>query len=335
MDTDTSEAIKIADIRMEGRVIRGDSERLSTSLALHGLRHPILLAPDNTLLSGYRRIDAATRLGWQIIGYRRAQHLEEACDIMRAERDGDPEAVPVTPYDMWVIGRRLEALPRDPSQRGTRPETRELIARAVGVAGSTYGRVRRMYNDAARQGHPDAMEAVRRLEAGESPAKVYDWLRTRGRVQQRYTADDIGMEGTPLAELGEPPHPRANSPRAAALRRAFVREMAKTGYTAEQIGERLQMSPEGVRRIAKKASIDIKADAVTARTRKNPVDSNAIVERAIEDLDAIKWSLSQVDVAMLDDERADGWAKDLSSFANQTARLVKAIRHRKDDQDGN
>lgn len=318
------QAISLDKIRVEGRVIRGNGERLASSIALNGLRHPVLLAPDDTLLSGYRRIDAARRLRWKIIGYRYVEYLEDAVDAMAAERE-DPEAAPPTPYDAWVIGNRLERLARHPRGRGM--EVRELIGRALGIGGSTYSRIRGMYSGAVR-GEPDACEAVRRIENGASVGNTYAWWRQRADAP-RYSADEV-PDGTPLAELGEPPEPSAKSPTAAALRRAFVREMARTGHTADQIGARLRMTAAGARRIARKAGIEIKADAITARARKNPVDSNAVIVRAVEDLDAIKWSLSQVDVTALDDEQADGWAKELSSFAHQTMRLVKAIRSRKE-----
>lgn len=324
--TQQGEAIELAKIHSDGRVIRGDAGRLSSSIALHGLRYPILLGPDNTLLSGYRRIDAARRLGWRIIGFRRFEYMDDAVDAMEQER-ADPEAAPPTPYDMWVIGRRLERLTRHPRSKGT--DMRDVIGRGLGIGGTTYSRLRAMYNAAGRD-LPDAREAVRRLEDGAPIGGTYDWWRRRTTVPRGGPSVDEVPDNTPLSALGEPPAGNAKSSTAAALRRAFVREMARTGHTADQIGQRIHMSPEGVRRIARKADIEIKADAITARARKNPVDSNAVIVRAIEDLDAIAWSLSQVDVSTLDEEQAEGWAKELSSFAHRTTRLVKAIRSRKD-----
>lgn len=322
-DIQQGDAIKLADIHSDGRVIRGDASRLASSIALHGLRYPVILGPDNTLLSGYRRIDAARRLGWRIIGFRRFEYLDDAVDAM-AQELADPEAAPPTPYDMWVIGRRLERLARHPRSKGI--DMRELIGRGLGTSGTTYSRLRAVYNAAGRD-DPNAREAVRRIEDGSPIGGTYDWWRRRTTV--RRDTDEI-PDGTPLAQLGEPPAASAKSSTAAALRRAFVREMARTGHTADQIGQRLGMSAEGVRRIARKNGLEIKADAITARSRRNPVDSNAVVVRALEDLDAISWSLSQVDVTQLDDEQADGWAKELSSFAHRTTRLVKAIRSRKE-----
>lgn len=325
---DVGEAISLQEIKSEGRVIRGNQERLSSSIALDGLRDPVILAPDNTLLSGYRRVDAAARLGWGIIGYRRVTYLEEACAAMAQEING-PEWVPPTAYDMWVMGRRLEALPRRQSATASGMHLRDLIGQAFGVSSSTYQRAKAIYHAAAVKDDPVAMEGTRRLERGEPIGGVFDWWRAQVNPPRR----TVVPENATLEQLGEPPAPQAKSPLATELRCAFIREMSKAGATSEQIAERLGINAEHVRRLAKKINVEIKADAVTIRARRNPIDSNAVLARAVEDLDAIKWSLSQVDARTLDDARAEQWARDLSSFANQARQLAKRIRTRKEGTD--
>jgi len=45
----------------------GDLTPLMTSLKKHGQLSPIILSPDDSLIAGFRRLEAARRLGWKTI----------------------------------------------------------------------------------------------------------------------------------------------------------------------------------------------------------------------------------------------------------------------------
>ena len=61
--------VKIKDVKISKRVRKevGDLESLKKSLTRHGLLHPILINTNGELISGYRRLCAATELGWSEI----------------------------------------------------------------------------------------------------------------------------------------------------------------------------------------------------------------------------------------------------------------------------
>ncbi len=58
--------IDINDVKIGKRVRKeiGDLTELKSSLQKYGLINPIVVTPDNNLVSGYRRICAARELGW-------------------------------------------------------------------------------------------------------------------------------------------------------------------------------------------------------------------------------------------------------------------------------
>jgi len=48
----------------------GDLSSLKESLRQHGLLNPIVIASDNVLVAGHRRLEAAKQLGWNTISVR-------------------------------------------------------------------------------------------------------------------------------------------------------------------------------------------------------------------------------------------------------------------------
>src|SRR4051794_21722980 len=58
-------------------------QELADSMADHGQDEPVEVLPDNTIVSGYGRVDAAKRLGWKTI----------RCWVRRDLEETGPEAV--------------------------------------------------------------------------------------------------------------------------------------------------------------------------------------------------------------------------------------------------
>ncbi len=61
--------IRIDDIKVRKRIRKsvGDLSSLMESMRKYGLLQPIVIDSENTLLAGYRRLEAARQLGWKTI----------------------------------------------------------------------------------------------------------------------------------------------------------------------------------------------------------------------------------------------------------------------------
>ena len=59
--------ILISDIKFSRRIRKdiGNITRLKDSIESHGLLQPVIINQNNELLAGYRRIEAAKKLGWK------------------------------------------------------------------------------------------------------------------------------------------------------------------------------------------------------------------------------------------------------------------------------
>ena len=64
--------IKISEIKVGNRIRTdtGDLTALKDSMRRVGLLQPILIDPDNRLVAGYRRMQAAKQLGWESVEVR-------------------------------------------------------------------------------------------------------------------------------------------------------------------------------------------------------------------------------------------------------------------------
>ncbi|MBP7494752.1 MAG: ParB N-terminal domain-containing protein [Spirochaetales bacterium] len=61
--------VRIDDIKVRKRIRKsvGDLSSLMESMRKYGLLQPIVIDSENTLLAGYRRLEAARQLGWKTI----------------------------------------------------------------------------------------------------------------------------------------------------------------------------------------------------------------------------------------------------------------------------
>ena len=88
----------------------GDLTDLKRSIDDVGLLQPIVLAPDNHLLCGARRLQACTELGMTNIPFTRADTCDDAGALLTAERDENICRKQMTPEELATLGQRLEAL---------------------------------------------------------------------------------------------------------------------------------------------------------------------------------------------------------------------------------
>lgn len=119
-----------------------------------------------------------------------------------------------------------------------------------------------------------------------------------------------------------------NSPAAAARRREVIRELSVEGYTSAQIGNRLDMLPDTVRRIARDEDIAITADVVmgvSKRTRTG-IDSNRVVRETVASLEGVEVAVNLIDFEELDGSQIHDWTTSLDASIRALNRLNRKLK---------
>ena len=114
------------------------------------------------------------------------------------------------------------------------------------------------------------------------------------------------------------------SPQTRDQRAEKIRDLAYEGLSSADIAKRMDMSREGIKKIATDYDIDIQADRV--RGKRARIDSNKILANVAGSLEAAVFSLRQINVADLDQEEAQTWIDSLIDSQKTLAREVKKIK---------
>jgi DNA-binding CsgD family transcriptional regulator len=116
------------------------------------------------------------------------------------------------------------------------------------------------------------------------------------------------------------------SSEATARRRELIGELAASGMSSRQIGERLGIGGDRVRQLAREHGIGIRADAVLGRTRRP--DSGRIVRETVHALEGLAMGVALADPAGLDPGEAAGWAASMDRSIRQLAKFVRQMKER-------
>lgn len=170
-----SKTVGVHDIEVgeRARVDLGDLTDLMASIKQLGLLQPIVVTDDNRLIAGGRRLESCRRLGLDEVQVVVAEHIHDAVDLLKAERDENTCRKPMTASELIALGRQIEALekpkarermseagkssaPGSPSERfvpANEPlpkpiDSRERAAEAVGLSTATYSRIKQVANAA-------------------------------------------------------------------------------------------------------------------------------------------------------------------------------------------
>lgn len=320
---ETTEIDKIATNRASRRVT-GDVGTLAASMAVEGLRHPVLVMPSGDILDGKRRIMAARSLGWQTIPARQVQYVEEAALAILAAQD--EHTMPRQLEEAVDQGLLLETL--DHQHPGTiRDYVMVVIGPAVLTSGAQYKRARMLVHASRSHLRPRhvvdaAREAIRSVDAGVlSISGAYTRVRVtmRSDPPEENTIED-GLPAVP------PPAPEARSPKARQLRIQWIRALVGQGATTAQIADRIGIGPSAIRKIYKDTGIVNTADAALNRTQVKAVDHSRVMRVIVDDLDALVWSLDGVDVTALGEDEKTEWAKRLTKYARDISRASRKIQ---------
>lgn len=138
----------------------GDIAGLAKTIGDRGLLHPLVLNTRHELIAGERRLAALRLLGWTKAPVHIVGSLDAAREALLAERDENAERKAFTPLEAVALGKSLEELEKPkankrqkegPKPSGNLPEgngdthkgqTRDKVAAAVGLGGSTYERAK-------------------------------------------------------------------------------------------------------------------------------------------------------------------------------------------------
>lgn len=197
----------------------GDVDTLAKAIADDALANPVIVAArQRRLISGYRRLLACQQLGMVQVPAVEVADLPAAVATLAAEREHGPVGEPMTPSELVHLGLVLEWLDepaaterrRVKSAMAKQPRTngqtngsaslhsRELIAGAIGISGSTYYRARLIVRTALDVGvepriRDAAAAAMREMDTtgliGPSYYKVIGLIRPRLRTDHGAPAD--------------------------------------------------------------------------------------------------------------------------------------------------
>ncbi len=113
------------------------------------------------------------------------------------------------------------------------------------------------------------------------------------------------------------------SPQAAARRRELIGNLAASGMSSQQIGERLGIGGDRVRQEAREHGIDIRADAVLGRARR--FDTNRIVRETVHALEGLAMGVDLADLAEIDRAEAPQWAASLRRSLRVLRRFARQV----------
>lgn len=198
-------AIDGIEVGERARVDLGDLTELKNSISSLGLLQPVVITADNRLIAGHRRLESCRALGMTDVPVIVAEHITDAVDLLKAERDENTCRKPMTASELIALGRQIEALekPRATQRQAEagrshgrgiasvpanesyleRHDSREKAAEAVGLSTATYSRIKQVANAAdgyeesrgqraevtpeRREESRDALELIDRITAGE------------------------------------------------------------------------------------------------------------------------------------------------------------------------
>lgn len=112
----------IESIRIGARHRRdpGDLQQLVDSLQRFGLLQPITITTDSYLICGFRRLEAARRLGWTNVRVWVRSGLSDDLTLLLAERDANLTHKPLTAYEAAQLYKEMLALLEEDAARRQR-----------------------------------------------------------------------------------------------------------------------------------------------------------------------------------------------------------------------
>jgi ParB family chromosome partitioning protein len=197
--------VRVNEVRVgeRSRKDMGDINALAESIKEVGLLHPIVIAPDKTLIAGQRRLEAVKLLGWTDVPVRVVKGLEEIDQALRAEWDENQCRKEFNPVEFVALGRKIEEIEREAAKErqamagptegpgkkenggGTLPEavikgdTRDKVAAVVGVSGRTYEKAKAVVEAAEKDPDKHGHLVERMASTGKVDPAYKELMRSR------------------------------------------------------------------------------------------------------------------------------------------------------------
>jgi DNA adenine methylase len=220
----TTRALTAIHVGTRHRRDLGDLDGLARSMDAIGLLHPIVVTPASELIAGRRRLEAARRLGWPEIPVR----VIDLAEIVRGEFAENAHRKDFTPSEAVAIGLALEALEREQARErqgtrtdlpgpsgkfpeGSRGQTRDKVASAVGMSGRTYERARAIV-EAARQEPDKYADLQKHMDRTGKVNGVHRRLVSRRQAEQIAQEPPPPPAGTFRVLVADPPWPYDKRP---------------------------------------------------------------------------------------------------------------------------
>lgn len=179
----------------------GDLAPLMESIERLGLLQPITITPEGVLVCGWRRLEAARRLGWRTMKVWVRSGISDKLSLLLAEQDENQLHKPLNELEKASLYRELKAIRTEEAERrkqatqfgtessndGSGPVTvtgpgEARIQAAMAITGqqsyTTHERVCALMDWAARRATPPeirtlANDALHRIEEGEPVTPLY------------------------------------------------------------------------------------------------------------------------------------------------------------------
>lgn len=166
-------------------------------------------------------------------------------------------------------------------------------------------------------------EAVEDVIANSTDSQPASRRAVLGEIKARKDENESDVMARLRAAAANPPEPPRNLP--LAERAQQIRTLAKRNFTSPQIADQVGVSPDRVRDIARRADIDIPADAVFGgKFRK--VDPNKVIDAIVDHATPEESALAFVAYSELDRDRLEEWASSLGAAIRSLTTIRKQIQ---------
>jgi len=299
-------------------------QALADDILENGLREPILLTNDGlTIVDGRNRLRACGVAGVEP-RFRLLPMSINKAEILRLMISENIRTRDLTPGQLAMIGYslslELEKFPVEelvnypPIRSYDNQSPRSSAAAVLGVSSKTVWQAR-MIVSYRPELHDKVLSGEMRLNTAYEQVMEGRGLRSQ---TKKIKPTNLSIR---------PPRGRDSTRKGIADRRAWLRHLAEDNLTAAEIAQRLDISEEHVRKLARRNNVELPGDAWSYKRRKHNFNVNRVAQVVADDLASMEDSLSKIreHLDQLDSDRAVEWARIYWRTAKRLSNLAKVM----------